>query len=497
MSDSLLIRNVRRVHKDSGADEHPVDIRIRDGIVSDVAPSLAVEAGEATLSGDGRWCIPGLWDQHVHMRQWAERRQRLDLTATASAREVLEAVAQQLGSSSAAVDAALPVMVGAGFRIATWPDAATTAALDAVSGDAAVVLIAGDGHCGWLNSRAQSFFGLSHVSGLLDENEWFAVYARLGELTADSVPSEPAYRAAIAEAHALGIVGVTDLEYAPNYRTWPELVQQGVGRLRVRAGFYPESLDEVVRLGLQTGDELAPLITLGPLKIIADGSLNTMTAYCCEPYGSAESATRGTKNYSQDALRDFLTTAASHQLDVAVHAIGDAAARDALDAFADTGAKGSIEHAQLILREDLSRMASMNLVASVQPAHLSDDFTVAHEVWHDRADRCYLFGSMVRAGVTVSLGSDAPVSPLNPWLAMHAAVHRESLDGQVWNADEALTPAQALFASTNGVAGVNVGELGDAVLLEQNPLTHDLASVTVSATVISGSVVFTRAETLG
>jgi len=490
MSDSLLLRDVRIVRAYAHTAEHPVDVRIQHGSVAEVAPSLAPVNGERVLDAAGRWCIPGLWDHHVHMRQWAERRQRIDLAGANSARAVIDLISAYLHSQQTEGEGPGRVLVGAGFRIASWPDVATTSALDAVTGDTTVVLIAGDGHCGWLNSRAQAFFGLAPHEGMLDENEWFAVYSRLGELTSDVLLPAPAYRAAIADAHGLGIVGITDFEYAANFRTWPELVHHSVGSLRVRAGFYPESLDEVCELGLKTGDQLAPGVTLGPLKIIADGSLNTLTAYCCDPYGPGEAAQRGTKNYSQDALREMLSTATAHQLEVAVHAIGDAAASDALDAFAATGARGSLEHAQLLLRDDIARMAEMNIVASVQPAHLIDDFDVAHEVWSDRADRCYLFGSMLRAGVRVTLGSDAPVSPLDPWLAMEAAVQRQSPDGQVWNRAEVLTPAQALFASTNGVTAVTEGAPGDVVLLDHNPLSQPLSSVAVAATVVAGGIVF-------
>lgn len=492
MPGSLLIRDVRIVGANALNSEQAVDVRITAGVVREIAPSLRALPGEQTIDADGRWCIPGLWDQHVHMRQWAERRQRLDLSGADSAQAVLAAVGLELRTRSDHAQTETPVLIGAGFRVASWPDVATTSALDRVSGDTAVVLISGDGHCGWMNSRAQAFFGLEPHEGMLDENAWFAVYARLGELTAETLPPSPAYRAAIADAHAQGIVGITDFEYAPNFRTWPELVRQGVGALRVRAGFYPESLEEVCSSGLRTGDELAPLVTLGPLKIIADGSLNTLTAYCCAPYGSGDSRTRGTKNYDQDALRGMLELASAHDLDVAVHAIGDAAARDALDAFAVTGARGSIEHAQLLQREDISRMAALDVVASVQPAHLIDDFAVAHDIWADRADRCYLFGSMLRAGVRVVLGSDAPVSPLDPWLAMEAAVKRAAPEGAVWNSAESLTPEQALLASTHGVGAVGVGAVGDLVLLEHNPLTTQLGSVGAAATIIDGDLVFSR-----
>jgi predicted amidohydrolase YtcJ len=99
---------------------------------------------------------------------------------------------------------------------------------------------------------------------------------------------------------------------------------------------------------------------------------------------------------------------------VALHAIGDAAVATALTAFERSAARGGIEHAQLIQRADIPRLAALGLRASVQPAHLWDDRDVAAVCWPDRADRCFPFRSLVQAGVTLALGSDAPVAPLDP-----------------------------------------------------------------------------------
>src|SRR3546814_7113287 len=116
----------------------------------------------------------------------------------------------------------------------------------------------------------------------------------------------------------------------------------------------------------------------------------------------------------------------AHQngLEIAVHAIGDAAVHEALDSFAVTGAHGSIEHAQLIRTQDIPRLAASRLRASVQPAHLLDDRDVTEHCWPDRMDRCFNLRSMADQGGALRLGSAAPVAPLDPWLAMAAAVHR-------------------------------------------------------------------------
>lgn len=178
-----------------------------------------------------------------------------------------------------------------------------------------------------------------------------------------------------------------------------------------------------------------------------------------------------------------------------MHAIGDAAVQTGLDAFAATGAGGGLEHAQLIRREDIPRMAALGVRASVQPAHLWDDRDVAVRCWPDRADRCFPFRSLTTAGVALALGSDAPVAPLDPWLAMAAAVHRSADDREPWNPDEALTVREALAASTDGQATLTVGSRGDVVLLDDDPYRVDgdtaaiaahLRSIKVAATLVAG-----------
>jgi predicted amidohydrolase YtcJ len=141
-----------------------------------------------------------------------------------------------------------------------------------------------------------------------------------------------------------------------------------------------------------------------------------------------------------------------------------------LDAFSATRARGTLEHTQLTTHDDVHRMAALGVAASVQPAHLLDDRDVTAQCWPDRVDRCFLFASMLRAEVTLLLGSDAPVAPLNPWLAMAAAVHRTGDDRPPWNAGESITPGQALAASVDGQGTIAAGSRGDVVLLDADPL---------------------------
>ena len=463
--DRWLIRDARIVALTTPADPEPVDLLIERGRVTRIASRLEAP-GARRLAADGRWLIPGLWDQHVHMAQWAQTRGRVDLSATRSPPEVPERFPAALPTWAAAV------VIGFGYRSAGWSTQPTVSQLDAITGDRPVVLVSGDAHNGWLNSAALSLLGVAARDGVLDEAQWFPVWARLGELARDPAGEHTAYADAVRDAAGRGIVGITDMELADGVPAWQERFASGIDQLRVRIATYEDTLDRVLARGLRTGDPIAGTAgraVMGPLKVITDGSLNTRTAYCCQPYAD-DPSNRGTLNISGAQLTDLMTQAHAHGLRVAAHAIGDAALTSALDAFTASGAHGSIEHAQLVALADVRRMADLGIIASVQPAHLLDDREVTHALWPDRTHRCFILRTMLRQGVQLALGSDAPVAPLDPWLAMAAAVHRSPDAREPWNAAESLTPAEALAASTDGAGAVALGSLADLVLLDRNPL---------------------------
>lgn len=492
---TLLLREVRPVRVTSPAPAAPVDVRVADGRVAAVAARLHPQAGDEVLAGGGRWLLPGLWDQHVHLAQWVTARSRLDTSRVGSVEEALALVRERLSGTTGPV-------VGFGHRCATWASQPTTAHLDAVT-DRPVILISGDAHHGWLSSAGRRLVGLPPGEQIVAENDWFPAFDRLG----DVIPlDEATYAAAVRHAATRGIVGVTDLEFAGGLDDWPRRHTAGLDTLRVRVGIYPPELDRVLDAGLRTGQPLTSdgFVTMGPLKVITDGSLGSSTAHCAEPYADPSGGmTHGRQNVSRDDLTALLTRAAAAGLEAAVHAIGDAAVGIALDAFMASRAAGSIEHAQLVGAHDLERMSALGITAGVQPAHLLDDRDLLDARWADRGARCFAFRSMRRHGVELVLGSDAPVSPLDPWLAMAAAVHRSGDDRDPWHPSEALTPTEAVAASADGQGTVEVGSRGDLVLLDADPLARPagegeiasapaarvLRDMRVAATVVDGRVV--------
>ncbi len=483
------------------AEGEPVDVLVEDGVVTGVGPALARPDGVEQVDAGGRWLVPGLWDQHVHLGQWTLSRQRVDTAALTSPEEARILVGALVSQAPGR-----PV-IGWGHRPGVWPRAVTVAELDEVSGVTPVVLIAGDAHHAWLNSAALAALGLGPREGVVRENEWFAAYERLTGLTGEDGAAAPAYREALSDAAARGVVGLVDFEFAGGPADWVERWPAGCGLLRVRPATYAGGLEDAIGAGLRTGAPLDgdPLLTMGPLKIISDGSLNTRTAWCCEPYADGDrlglSHPAGAANLPAHELRALLARAHMSGLQVATHAIGDAAVTAALDAYAVTGALGSVEHAQLIARADVARIAALGLRASVQPAHLLDDRDLTELIWPGRGGRSFAFRWMLDAGVRLALGSDAPVSPLDPWLAAAAAVHRTGDDRDPWHPEHALTPREALAASVDEQPTVAVGSRADLAVLDRDPLAPAgpdadprataaaLRTMPVALTVVAGRVV--------
>jgi len=477
----LLVRRARSVPLAGSPSDEPVDVLVRDGVIAAVGPDLA-DAGVPTVDADGRWLLPGLWDAHVHLGQWALASRRLDVSSARSPEQALEIVAGALAAGDGR-----PV-VGNGHRGGTWARPVTVAELDAVSGSVPVVLVNADFHHGWLNTAALDALGLARRDDVIAEQEWFDAYPRLTALVGG--PTVQDYQRVLTAAASRGVAGVVDFEFCAPYTDWTERWQDGCGLLRIRWAPYVDTLAAAVDAGLRTGSVLAPGLSVGPLKIISDGSLGTRTAWCCRPY--ADTGGHGAPNLTPGDLRDLVARGHAAGFEVATHAIGDRALEVALAAYAETGASGSIEHAQLVTRDAVAELARLGLTASVQPAHLLDDRETSERVWPGLGGREFALRWLTDAGVRVALGSDAPVAPLDPWLAVSAAVHRGEPDDEPWHPEQSLTVQEALAASVDGRRTV-AGEPGDLVLLDTDPLgatPAELRDVHAALTVVAGRVVW-------
>ncbi|NQX27594.1 amidohydrolase family protein [Microbacteriaceae bacterium VKM Ac-2854] len=479
MTTETLLRSARLP-----GDGRLVDLLLRDGRVAAVASSGEL-AALSVRELDGRWVVPGLWDNHTHFSQWAMTARRLDVSSAGSAREAAELVAARIAHDPGATD----TLIGYGFRDGLWPDEPTTAVLDAAAAGRPVVLVSGDLHCAWTTSSAQSRYGCAPNDGLLLEDDCFRLVGLLGAVD-DAVLDDWAADAAAAAARR-GVVGVVDLEMRWNPGDWARRAALAPLSVRVETGVYAVDLERAISEGLRSADAIdaSGLVTMGPLKVITDGSLNTRTAYCVDAYdGMSGAHAHGMLTVVPAELDVLLARAAAAGIRPTVHAIGDEANTLALDALARVGG-GRIEHAQLVAAADLPRFAELGVVASVQPEHAVDDRDVADRYWHGRTDRAFPLRSLLDAGATLALGSDAPVAPLDPWIAIAAAVGRARGADAPWHPEQRITAAEALAASVRPNTGPVAGAIADLAIVDLDALTAsaaELRSMPVAATLLAG-----------
>lgn len=482
IDEELLLRNARLR---SGG--QALDLLISAGRLA-VRPTGSV-AGRQSVDLDGRLVLPGLSDSHVHFDQWAAAGQRLDVSGAQSAAALTTLVAQRIRREPAPAGT---VLLGYGFRDGLWPDRPTAAALDAVAPDSPVVIVSADLHSAWMNSIAlQRFHQIGHPTGLLRESEWIPV---MNEVGAVPEPVGDAWAELAARtAAARGVVGIVDFELPDNSMSWGRRIAAGTRSLRVTCSVWPERLDDAIARGLRSGDPIPgtdALARMGPLKVISDGSLNTRTAYCHDPYPGLHGLDAcGVLTCPPAVLVPLMRRAWAAGLNTSIHAIGDRANSLVLDAFEAVGSRGTIEHAQLLDEADLGRFAALDITASVQPQHALDDRDVADQHWAGRTGRAFPYGALLRAGARLTLGSDAPVAPLDPWITIAAAVCRTKDDRRPWHPEHQLAIGPALAASTGGRLVIENGDVADLVILNSDPFTADvgeLRTMQVAGTMLRG-----------
>ncbi|MGW7354487.1 amidohydrolase family protein [Streptomyces sp. NPDC054784] len=487
-------RSLRRVRLGAGG---PLcDVRLEGGRVHGIRSHGGPLRGwEPSVDLDGRTLLPGLWDAHVHAVQWAAARRRLDLAGLPSARAAADAVRGHAAGLEPGT-----LLVGYGFRDGLWPDAPHRDLLDAAAGTRPVLLVSADLHAVWLNSAALALLGRTdHATGLLRETEALAATERLA--TADTATSDGWVAQACAAAARRGVTGIIDFEYADNVTDWTRRMAATYVPLRVAAAVYPEYLDAAVARGLATGspvpvaargDGPGGLLEAGPLKLFTDGSLNTRTALCHEPYPGLpgdDPEAHGIALLTPEELRALMRRAAEHGVEPAVHAIGDRANGIALDAFAAVGCRGRVEHGQLLRPEDVPRFAALGVTVGVQPSHAVDDRDVADRHWRGRTHRAFAYADLLAAGARLEFGSDAPVAALDPWVTLANAVARTDDDRPPWHPEQRLSVAEALTASARGRGTVATGDRADLVVVDVDPLTADdatLRAMPVHGTMVAG-----------
>lgn len=469
----------------------------------------------------GRTVIPGLVDHHIHFAAYAMSLARVQLEGARSLEEAVARVTEHVQSAKPG-----EWILGLGWNHLDWrvPQFPTKAALDAVAPNHPVALDRKDGHSLWVNTAALRARNVTRdtpdpaggvierdasgeSSGILRENA-MELFAGKRGFDADEI-TEGELSNAIRRAHQLGLTGIHNIEGAGALRAFQQLHARGRLTLRVTHTIPSENLDHALALGLRGGfgDDW---LRIGGVKIFADGSLGSQTAWMLEPFkGQGDNC--GAATHTPEQIEQWARAAANAGMMVCTHAIGDRANRAVLGVYEKLRHEGSgvplrIEHAQHLQPADISRFRALNVTASMQPIHATSDYKMVDQYLGARGRYAYAFKSLLNAGATVVFGSDCPVETLDPWAGIHAAVTRERADGEPrggWYPAERLSVEEAVRAYLPSLLAVAQfatvtspvidGRGSDWIVLSQDIFAippREILSTQVDYTIVGGEVVY-------
>lgn len=553
------------------SDEGPADIVFVGGTVYTLdaarrrAEAVAVRAGRIAAVGTDaqvrelvgprtevvelgrRMLLPGFQDAHVHPTMGGLQLTRCDLAGLDTIAGYTERIATYV--------AAHPDeewVLGGGWSMPAFPGGVPDReTLDGVTGGRPAYLPNRDGHSAWVNTRALELAGITRDTpdprgGRIERDAAGDPSGALHESAMDLVgrilpPSSPRQRrdallAAQAYLHSLGITAWQDAAVGASvvgedfFDTYLDLAESGELTARVVGALWwqrergIEQLDGLLERRTRAA-KTPGRFGADSVKIMQDGVCETFTAAMLQPYLDAHgrpTANRGMSFVDPDALREYVTTLDAEGFQVHLHALGDRAVREALDAVAaareangHTDNRHHLAHLQVVHPDDVPRFRDLGAVANCQALWACNDAQMVELtlpfLGEERAGRQYPFASLERHGAMLAMGSDWSVSSPNPFEQMHVAVNRLPPDG---SAVETLLPAErlplstALHAFTMGSAYVNhlddvsgsieVGKFADLVVADRDPFAvsrAEIRDVRAVLTMVEGQVVH-RAEDL-
>ncbi len=507
------------------------------------ASAIAIDKGQVVATGSdheilseftgagnrqdmkGQTIWPGLTDAHIHLQHYAFALQMIDCETTTRA-ECLERVAQKARQTPPGV-----WIRGHGWNQNDWPEGfGTIVELNAAAPDHPVYLTAKSLHAAWANSAALRAAGITRATpdpdggkigrdtsgqpnGLLFETAM--------QLVGDAIPlpSRAEVTLAIAEAQQnlwkVGLTGVHDFDRRDCFAALQILQQEDHLRLRVVKSIPLEDLQHAIALGLRTGFG-NDYLRIGAVKLFADGALGPATAAMLEPYEDQPGNT-GMLLMDNEEIYEHGQQASAHGLSLSIHAIGDRANHEVLQAYQQLRRyekeqgllplRHRIEHVQVLHPDDTARLAELGVTASVQPIHATSDMYTADRLWGARSAGAYAFRTLLDLHTHLCFGSDAPVESPNPFIGIHAAVTRRRSNGdpsvEGWYPAQRLSLEEALHGFTTGpafAAGLErhqgrlaPGMFADLIVLEQDPFSlpmDELHQIAPAATMVGGEWVW-------
>ncbi len=473
---------------------------------------------------NGKCVLPGFTDSHIHLGMFGQLINEADLSEAKSEEECIVILHNKYKNIKKG-----EWIFGRRWGHNLWkvPNLPTKKSLDTAFPENPVILLSRCHHLLWTNSTALKILEI-------DENTNFRIEAEVErdsgrkltgifkESSADLVASKSdkfrsgdiktILKSGFKELHKYGITAVHTPEDIDIFNALQQLHLNN--ELSIRTVFYfPLSLlNDIINLKINSGYG-NEWLKIGGIKLFIDGSLGGRTALMLEPFEN-EPENLGISFLSKQELIEILKKINDNNLAAKVHAIGDKAVRQCLEAFIEINEnkkpayriQNRIEHFQLIKEEDIRLLKKTAPVASMQPAHLVADYEPANKFWGDRSRYAYAFKSILENNGMLLFGSDAPVEPVNPFLGIYAAVLRRDVEGLPFNgwypqerislteAVKAYTYNPAFFMNEHNYRGsIKENNLADFIVLNKNVFeipNNEIKDIKVLMTIIDGEIVY-------
>ena len=509
------------------------------------AEILAMANGAEKIDAGGRLLLPGFNDSHLHLQNFGSNMNLIQAYGVTSIDELVERGKELIARLKAPAGS---VISGVGWNENLFTSERSSGKkdkrhlnrfdMDRISTEHAILIDRVCGHSLCCNSLALKMAGITRNTpqvnggkmdvdedgeplGIFRENAMNGIKAIIPPCTAEELEEQLLYAMRYALERGVTSAGSCDI-YGENYRNIVDtyikiFTKHGLHiRLNMQCRILDDAIfDEFIKAGWVTKASMGhPYLTMGPLKLFADGSLGSRTALLRKPYNDVP--TTGLQVLAREEMDLIVQKAHKNGIQVAVHAIGDAAIEQVLDSFDKVtgGKKNELRHAlihcQITDLPLLRRIAKSDILAIVQPIFLAHDlYMLDDRVGKELASTSYAWATMEKLGIKTSYGTDCPVESMNPIECIDCAVNRHDVssgrpEGGIYP-EECVDVYTAVDAYTSGGAYATFEEdrkgrirqdyLADLVLLDRDIFTipkKEIRDAKVLWTMVGGNMAYKR-----
>lgn len=487
---------------------------------------------------DGKTVVPGFNDSHMHLFNYGLSLQTVILEKATSINEMIDIVKEFISKNNITSNQWIRGLKWNHYffeekRLPTRYD------LDKISNDIPIILSRVCGHVIVANSKALDLIGITKDTpqikgghfdvdtngepiGTFHEN---AIYPILNHFPIPNI--EEIKKTIILASENLLQFGITsvqtdDCSVFPNsskivMTAYKELNEEKNLPIRINQQVYLPTINDLTKF---LENNIIPnnndkFFKIGPLKLLADGSLGARSAYLKDPYFD-DPSTNGIPVYSQEELDELILTAHNADMQVAIHAIGDktmdmicSSIKKVQELIPKKDARHGIIHCQITDKDIFNKFKELDIIAFIQPQFVSTDLHFVEEkIGSNRAKTSYNWKTFLDKDVIIACGSDCPVEPPNVLYGIYAAVTRKDLKGypeKGWYPEQNLTVDQAVYGYTLGAAfasfeehikgSISKGKLADLTVLSDNIFEIDpnnIKDTRIEMTFVNGILKYSR-----